>query len=150
MIEKYPEIALERFDKSNFWIFYFVLKIRKFLKDSILEVGAGCGSFTRGYMKNFQSITSALGCVKVDTLTIDVVPSYSPDITLTASDTNILCGDSVFMNVDLGGGIPAVCGPSGSTACSAPSSTNVVGTNMGTNSNTVFPAPVGAFKMNFL
>ena len=57
MIEKYPEIALERFDKSNFWIFYFVLKIRKFLKDSILEVGAGCGSFTRGYMKNFQSIT---------------------------------------------------------------------------------------------
>ena len=57
MIEKYPEIALERFDKSNFWIFYFVLKIRKFLKDGILEVGAGCGSFTRGYMKNFQSIT---------------------------------------------------------------------------------------------
>ena len=57
MIEKYPEIALERFDKSNFWIFYFVLKIRKFLKDGILEVGAGCGSFTKGYMKNFQSIT---------------------------------------------------------------------------------------------
>ena len=57
MIEKYPEIALERFDKSKFWIFYFVLKIRKFLKDGVLEVGAGCGSFTRGYMKNFQSIT---------------------------------------------------------------------------------------------
>ena len=94
------------------------------------------------------TITSALGCVKVDTLTIDVVPSYSPDITLTASDTNILCGDSVFMNVDLGGGIPAVCGPSGSTACSAPSSTNIVGTNMGTNSNTVFPAPFGNWYKN--
>ena len=36
------------------------------------------------------TITSALGCVKVDTLTIDVVPSYSPDITLTVSDTSIL------------------------------------------------------------
>ena len=57
MIEKYPEIALERFDKANFWILYFIFKIRKFLKDDILEVGAGCGSFTRGYMKNFQSIT---------------------------------------------------------------------------------------------
>ena len=57
MIEKYPEIALERFDKANFWILYFVFKIRKFLKDNILEVGAGCGSFTKGYMKNFQSIT---------------------------------------------------------------------------------------------
>ena len=57
MIEKYPEIALERFDKANFWIIYFIFKIRKFLKDDMLEVGAGCGSFTRGYMKNFQSIT---------------------------------------------------------------------------------------------
>ena len=57
MTEKYPEIALERFDNANFWILYFVFKIRKFLKDDILEVGAGCGSFTRGYMKNFKSIT---------------------------------------------------------------------------------------------
>ena len=46
------------------------------------------------------TITSALGCVKVDTLIIDVVPSYSRH-NFTASDTNILCGDSVFMNVDL-------------------------------------------------
>ena len=53
MIEKYPEIALERFDKANFWILYFIFKIKKFLKDDMLEVGAGCGSFTRGYMKNF-------------------------------------------------------------------------------------------------
>ena len=57
MIEKYPEIALERFDKATFWILYFVFKIKKFLKDDILEVGAGCGSFTKGYMKNFNSIT---------------------------------------------------------------------------------------------
>ena len=94
------------------------------------------------------TITSALGCVKVDTLTIDVVPSYSPDITLTVSDTSILCGDSVFMSVDLGGGIPAVCGPSGSTACSAPPSTVNVGNNMGTNGNTAFPAPFGNWYKN--
>ena len=57
MIEKYPEIALERFDKANFMISYVVFKIRKFLKDGMLEVGAGCGSFTKSYMKNFRSIT---------------------------------------------------------------------------------------------
>ena len=34
-----------------------MIKIRKFLKDDILEVGAGYGSFTKAYMKNFQFIT---------------------------------------------------------------------------------------------
>ena len=57
MIEQYPEIALERFDKANLWIKYVIFKIRKFLKDDVLEVGAGCGSFTLSYMKNFNSIT---------------------------------------------------------------------------------------------
>ena len=56
MIEKYPEIALERFDGANLWIKYIIFKIRKYLKDDVLEVGAGCGSFTKGYMKNFNSI----------------------------------------------------------------------------------------------
>ena len=57
MIEKYPEIALERFDKADLWIKYIILKINFFLKDDILEVGAGCGSFTKSYMRNFHSIT---------------------------------------------------------------------------------------------
>ena len=33
MSEKYPEIALERFDKANLWIQYIIFKIRRFLKD---------------------------------------------------------------------------------------------------------------------
>lgn len=57
MIEPYPELALERFDKAGLWIRYVIVKIKKFLKDDILEVGAGFGSFTKCYMKNFQSIT---------------------------------------------------------------------------------------------
>ena len=57
MIDEYPEIALERFDKANIWIKYIVLQIRNFMKDQILEVGAGCGSFTKSYMKKFKSIT---------------------------------------------------------------------------------------------
>ena len=31
MSEKYPEIALERFDKANLWIKYMTFKIRGFL-----------------------------------------------------------------------------------------------------------------------
>ena len=57
MIEEYPELALERFDKAEWWIRYVTTKIKRFLKDDILEVGAGFGSFTKSYMKNFQSIT---------------------------------------------------------------------------------------------
>ena len=57
MIEKYPEISLVRFDKANFWIKYIILHIKKFLIDELLEVGAGCGSFTKSYMKKFKSIT---------------------------------------------------------------------------------------------
>ena len=57
MSGKYPEIALERFDKANLWVQYIIYKIRRFLKDDALEVGAGCGSFTKAYMKHFHSIT---------------------------------------------------------------------------------------------
>ena len=57
MIKKYPEVALERFDRAGVWIKYVIFKVKIFLKNDILEVGAGFGSFTRGYMKNFHSIT---------------------------------------------------------------------------------------------
>ena len=57
MIKKYPEVALERFDRAGLWIKYVIFKVKRFLQNDILEVGAGFGSFTRAYMKNFHSIT---------------------------------------------------------------------------------------------
>ena len=54
--ENYPRIALERFDNANLWIKYIILQIKKYLKDNILEVGAGCGSFAKSYMNNFKDI----------------------------------------------------------------------------------------------
>ena len=48
-METYPETATERFDKANFHIKYCLSIIKKFIKGEILEVGAGCGSFTRNY-----------------------------------------------------------------------------------------------------
>ena len=67
---------------------------------------------------------------------------------MTASDTNVNCGDSVFMNVDLLGGNPAMCSPSGSTSCSSQSSYQTVGNNNGTNGQFTYPAPFGHYYKN--
>ena len=55
-MEKYPHIATERFDRANIWITYILSQLKKYLKGSILEVGAGCGSFSRGYIKKNKKI----------------------------------------------------------------------------------------------
>ena len=57
-MENYPEIATERFDNANFHIKYCLSIIKKYIKGDILEIGAGCGSFTRNYYKkDLRSIT---------------------------------------------------------------------------------------------
>jgi|TARA_B100000780_G_scaffold265428_1_gene220842 SAM-dependent methyltransferase len=57
-MDKYPSIATERFDKANIWIKYILFQLKKYLKGNILEVGAGCGSFSRGYIvKGTANIT---------------------------------------------------------------------------------------------
>lgn len=48
-MKNYPKEATERFDNANFHINYCLLFIKRFLKGNVLEVGAGCGSFTRNY-----------------------------------------------------------------------------------------------------
>ncbi|MCB9188075.1 MAG: gliding motility-associated C-terminal domain-containing protein [Flavobacteriales bacterium] len=93
-------------------------------------------------------IVSQDGCVKNDTIDITVASAYAPDVTVTTNLTNIMCGDTIFFNTDLGGGVPASCGPSATTACSAPSSTIDVGTATGANTTTTFPAPFGHWYRN--
>ncbi len=54
----YPEEVTETFDEANFHIKYCLSFIKKYLKGEILEVGAGCGSFTRNYFnKKITSLT---------------------------------------------------------------------------------------------
>ena len=56
-MKNYPIDATERFDNANFHINYCLLFIKKFLKGDVLEVGAGCGSFTRNYFnKKIKSL----------------------------------------------------------------------------------------------
>ena len=51
-MEKYPETATERFDNANLHIKYCLSFLKKFIKGDVLEVGAGCGSFTKVYKNN--------------------------------------------------------------------------------------------------
>ena len=57
-MKNYPETATERFDNANFHIRYCLSFIKKYIKGDILEIGAGCGSFTRNYIKtDLKNIT---------------------------------------------------------------------------------------------
>ena len=51
-MNNYPKTATERFDDANFHIKYCLSTVKKYIKGDILEVGAGCGSFTRNYHNN--------------------------------------------------------------------------------------------------
>ena len=54
----YPKKVTENFDHANFHITYCVNFLKKYLKRDILEVGAGCGIFTKIYYnKKINSIT---------------------------------------------------------------------------------------------
>ena len=54
----YPKTVTEVFDGADFHIKYCVSFFKKYLKGDVLEVGAGCGSFTRHYFN--KKITSIL------------------------------------------------------------------------------------------
>jgi len=54
---KYQGKELENFDLAKFWRKYIYFKIKLFLKNEILEVGAGIGSFTKNYKDSFNKIT---------------------------------------------------------------------------------------------
>ena len=54
---EYPHTATERFDDAKLWINY-VIKITKiYIGKKVLEVGAGCGSFTSNYLNFTENLT---------------------------------------------------------------------------------------------
>ena len=56
-MENYPTEATEKFDDAKFHRKYCMSFIKKYIKGNVLEVGAGCGSFTRDYINNDLKIT---------------------------------------------------------------------------------------------
>lgn len=94
-------------------------------------------------------ITSASGCVKYDTVSINVAAAYAPNVTVSLDTNNIVCGDSVHLTVDLGCGVPNVSGPSsGNIACSTPTDTDVNQSQCGANTSTTYPAPYANWYKN--
>lgn len=53
-MKNYPNTATERFNNANFHIKYCLSFIKKYISGNILEIGAGCGSFTRNYIGSNQ------------------------------------------------------------------------------------------------
>jgi len=57
-MKKYPGIATHRFDSATFNIKYLLYLCKKHITGKVLDVGAGCGSFTKIYSNfNISSIT---------------------------------------------------------------------------------------------
>ena len=54
---EYPHIATERFDSAKIWIKYVINIVKPYIGKNILEVGAGCGSFTSGYIDCIKKLT---------------------------------------------------------------------------------------------
>ncbi len=100
-----------------------------------------------GNYEYFVEITSNQGCVKHDSVQFTVISEVAPVVTVSTNTTTPDCGDTVFFDLDLGGGIPAMCGPSANTACSG-GTTDVLGTNDGENTSTSYPAPFGNWYKN--
>ena len=56
-MENYPVEATEKFDNAKFHRRYCLSFIKKFINGKILEIGAGCGSFTKYYIESNKDIT---------------------------------------------------------------------------------------------
>ena len=53
----YPGKELEIFDKAILWRKYIYFLVKKYIKNGLLEVGAGIGSFTKNYKNDLKNIT---------------------------------------------------------------------------------------------
>ena len=66
MIKKYPIKVTENFDEANFNLIYSLSFIKKYFKGDVLEIGAGCGSFTRHYLDLYKKKISSITLTDTD------------------------------------------------------------------------------------
>lgn len=101
---------------------------------------------TPGTHNFIVTIQSSTGCVKKDTATITITPSYQPDPIATVSDAVVCIGDTIDLGVTFNVTIPASCGTT-TVGCGAPLNT-IVGTGTLQNTSTSYPAPYGNWYSN--
>jgi len=91
----------------------------------------------------YVDIISPGGCLKTDSITVTITPFVAPNIDILTPDSIMLCGDSILIDLDLGGGVPALCGPSPTNTCSGPTTLTTVGTGSANISSA--PSPYYGF-----
>mgnify|MGYP001196157089 FL=1 len=72
---KYPGAELDKFDKATIWRKYVFLLIKKFIKGSVLEVGAGIGSFTDNYKHKVNSLVLS----EIDPQNLEIIKKRFPE-----------------------------------------------------------------------
>lgn len=89
------------------------------------------------------TVTSPFGCVQTSTVSIFAAPAFSPQIT-AHSDTTFCAGGTADLSVIFnGGGTPPACGLSATGGCSGAAIAGTVGTGVGVNTSTTWPAIFG-------
>ncbi len=79
---KYPGAELDKFDKATIWRKYVFLLIKKFIKGSALEVGAGIGSFT----DNYQHKVNSLVLSEIDPENLEIIKKRFPEKKFSFTD----------------------------------------------------------------
>jgi gliding motility-associated-like protein len=87
------------------------------------------------------TVSASSGCVKKDTVTITITPSYKPNPVAFIDDDLVCIGDTIQLGVTSATTTPAMCGVS-NVGCSAPL-TAVIGNGTTGNTSTTWPAPYG-------
>ena len=92
-MENYPVEATEGFDNAKFHRKYCMSFVKKFIKGDVLEVGAGCGSFTRDYMVGDLKIM----LTETDRKNyLDLIKIFGNTKNITVSDHKIFSIDKQF------------------------------------------------------
>ncbi len=97
---KYPGAELDSFDKATIWRRYVFNQIKKFIKGSVLEVGAGIGSFTN----NYKQIPTKLTLSEIDIDNLDKIKNKFPEKNFnftnkTTKDLNETFDTIMYLNV---------------------------------------------------
>ena len=92
------------------------------------------------------AVASPNGCIKTDTLSLQIGVNHVPAITISASDTLVCAGQTVQLGTLFTSAVPASCGPSATApGCSTPSSTTIGTDSLSANA---YPTPFVGFWKN--
>jgi hypothetical protein len=94
----------------------------------------------------YVNILSPGGCIKRDSISVNVYTLLPPDFTLSVSDSVICSGDSISLTAVLNSEYPAGCGLSLVSCNASAIDTFQVGNDTKKNTSSSYPAPYGNYS----